>query len=759
MAQQPSTPAAVASAPSLFPHNHIPGINPHPAPRATPPSAASSNHTFLMPTSPIKPRRASNNDYRPKIARTIGQRPACLVNASVTYCGDNQIYAFGGFDQYTDEVYNHVLKLDLGSLQWSLVDNYGDIPGVRMGHTATLYEGKKLLVYGGENEHRAYLSDVVLFDLETAHWTQPCIHGPIPKGRARHAAVIHDDKLFIVGGLTGHADTTVLDDICYLDLKTWTWSRTWRFVARFDHAAWIWGGRMWVIGGLGPDMERGGEIWWLDLKGTPAFDSDASGDAVECQTSTVRSRQRSPFGFNQPQQLSTRASGHTANSGATQIHSPPTEFSGFAPIAPGSISSLKFLSGPSLPSQASGTHFHAYSSGTLLDFVTPASTIRPSECNLSALELDTLRWRKLAEGAEIFHPGYRWHYCAMNGDGTKAWLLGCATDPPANAGGTNFEEYLSDVLPIDLRKFGLLGNKLSAASEPRSEQGKLPASDRHATSSLGALGTDLANMFDQRPETGSGTDFIVTGEPDDLITIDDDDAASTTSSRTTVTNQQQASFPPTTTTSSPIHVHKLILQARWPHFSRLYASQMAEFHTKKMHIPEPYSVVRSFLYYLYTDSIAQHRKYCADLGDVAGLLVMANVYDMPRLRLLCVNRLSRELGIEHAAIVWERAGTAGEDWLRRRAATFCLMYWGRIVRTPGFRRLSRQSMMELCEEIDLEGRVVGGEELELVGGLGGGKFGVGGIEREANREEPRVIQLGEELEDGEGEDDEGMEMS
>lgn len=30
-------------------------------------------------------------------------------------------------------VYNHVLKLDLGSLQWTLIDNYGDIPGVRMG--------------------------------------------------------------------------------------------------------------------------------------------------------------------------------------------------------------------------------------------------------------------------------------------------------------------------------------------------------------------------------------------------------------------------------------------------------------------------------------------------------------------------------------------------------------------------------------------------------------------------------------------------
>lgn len=30
-------------------------------------------------------------------------------------------------------VYNHVLRLDLNTLQWELVDNYGDIPGVRMG--------------------------------------------------------------------------------------------------------------------------------------------------------------------------------------------------------------------------------------------------------------------------------------------------------------------------------------------------------------------------------------------------------------------------------------------------------------------------------------------------------------------------------------------------------------------------------------------------------------------------------------------------
>jgi hypothetical protein len=108
-----------------------------------------------------------------------------------------------------------------------------------VGHTATLYQGDKLLVFGGENEHRTYLSDLIIFDLQTANWTQPPVTGPLPKGRARHAAVLHEDKLFIIGGITGH-DNYVLDDICYLDLKTYTWSRSWRFVPRFDHSAYIW---------------------------------------------------------------------------------------------------------------------------------------------------------------------------------------------------------------------------------------------------------------------------------------------------------------------------------------------------------------------------------------------------------------------------------------------------------------------------------------------------------------------------------------
>lgn len=74
--------------------------------------------------------------------------------------------------------------------------------------------------------------------------------------------------------------------------------------------------------------------------------------------------------------------------------------------------------------------------------------------------------------------------------------------------------------------------------------------------------------------------------------------------------------------------------------------------------------------------------------------------------------------MENAAIIWDRAGRTNEEWLMRRAAQFCLNHWGRVVRTDGFKSLSRQRLIDLCEVVDMEGRIIVGPELELVGTLG-----------------------------------------
>ncbi|KAK4543927.1 hypothetical protein LTR36_004701 [Oleoguttula mirabilis] len=714
-----------------------------------------SNHTYVLSGSPPKGKRRTGEPYMPKIITTVGQRPACLVNASVTYVGNDMIYAFGGFDQYTDEVYNHVLKLNLNARQWSLVDNYGDIPGVRMGHTSCLWQGDKLLVYGGENEHRIHLSDVVIFDIKTAHWTQPDINGPIPRGRARHSAVIHDDKLFVCGGMSG-GDNAVLDDICFLDLKTWTWSRTWRFVPRYDHSSWVWGGKIWVSGGMGEEMERTNELWWLDFRGTPAFEGGPSYGIMGSDDTRPLSERYHSYGFAAGQTPALGSTGYAANTAvqsnsATQIQRSP-------PIAPGAISSVKFISSPNLPIQNVGTHFHVFSSGCMLDFVTPATNM-PLETSLSALDLDTLRWQKLADGKDLFSPTYRWHYCCLDADGTHAWLLGCPRE--VRGGNGEAEEYLSDVLPIDLRKFGLLGNKMS--QEARNEQ-KLPTSDTYAGSShLSAIGADLAVTFNQPPETGSGTDFSITALRDDDYDMEsfseDGSPSATLMAPATPHPPGSSSESNNANTSQPIHVHRLILSARWPHFSRLYNAQMSEFHTRRMHIPEPYPAVKAFLYYLYTDSISSPPAESniiagPTLEDVANMLVMSNIYDMPRLRHLCVNRLVRDLDVQHAALIFDRANTAQEDWLKRRAAGFCMTHWGRIVRTTAFRNLKRAAMLELCEGVDAEGRVVGGDELEAVGGLGGARLGsgmMGGLWG-AGRKRGRLGSAGAATMDGEGDD-------
>ena len=607
-----------------------------------------------------------------------------------------------------------------------------------MGHTATLWKGEKVLIFGGENEHRSYLNDLIIFDLKTAYWHQPDLNGLTPKGRARHSAVIHDDKLFIIGGLSGHDNSTILDDMCYLDLKTLTWSRTWRFVPRFDHTCWIWGGRLWVFGGLTEGMERASDIYWLDMKQSPMFNSEMSTANNARPPTSARSPRPTVTGTSVSAGGST---GYAANSSSVQVAQASSGAARRPPRAPGSISSLSFHSGPNIPSQALGTHFHAYSSGCLLDFVTPAVTGN-FETSLCALDFETMRWEKLADGRELFNPSYRWHYCALNQEGTHAWLLGCPIDPPANNAGQN-GEYLSDVLSVDLRKLGLLGNDLAVDSRSST---RLPVSDASSTSYLSGIGADLARTFNN-PE--SGTDFIVTAEPEDASEFDEDEKAG-------VEPMQDVSSPDRTA-SKPIHVHRLILETRWPHFQRMISTQMSEYHTRKLHIPEPYPVVRAFLYYLYTDSIATYDGQGPSLDDVAGMLVMSNLYDMPRLKALCRNRLGRELDVKHAATIWDRAGTASEEWLKKRAARFCMTHWGRVVQTHGFMTLDRASLVELCREVDVEGRVLGADELEIVGGLGGARFGGGGYPREVRSRTGGSV--GTHPDEGdEGDEDENMDF-
>ncbi|TGZ77954.1 galactose oxidase [Ascodesmis nigricans] len=693
---------------------------------------------------PLLPSDAMEDVYRPVAYRTEGARLACLVNASVTVCGDDAIYAFGGFDQYSDEVFNHVLKLDLNTYTWSLVDNYGDIPSVRMGHTATYWKDDKLIVFGGENEQRMFLSDVYIFDIQTATWSQPVLSGHPPVGRSRHAVALHDDKLFIIGGMRcspssamdteDEMDNTtqeVLDDVCYLDLRTMTWSKSWSWVARFDHQAWVREDKLWVFGGMGKKMDRTGELVSLDISHFVFARQDTKRDGY-----ATRQPRRPSEGVTSGQGRVLRSHRSYGNSprylNTFNHNTPPPKPN---PV-PASSNSIRFLWGEDIPSESHGNHFHHLVGDRLIDFITIANTIRPSETGIQALCMASMRWHRIANGiSNLGGANWRWHYLAASPNSTKVYLLGCERDEESFGD----EEQLSDVLPIDLTQWGI------TVDPPHGNAPK-----------QGMLGADFATIFDSE---NTGADFTIRAIRDEATEGDEwdtsntwghtifsqshDPSSSSASSSFTINpaNPAASPLPPESLLGPPIKCHTLILLTRWPHFRTLYNAHMAEYHTSTLYLPEPYSVVRAFLYYLYTDSLPAAPSPSSSIPPVspatattsteatttiASLLPLSHLYSLPRLRTLCVSHLQRNITLSTAVTIWEKAGIAGEDELRERARRKCLLHWGRVVRSGAFGRLSRGSLLELLGEVGVEARVEGGSEgEEEVGGEEGGEGGEG----------------------------------
>lgn len=269
--------------------------------------------------------------------------------------------------------------------------------------------------------------------------------------------------------------------------------------------------------------------------------------------------------------------------------------------------------------------------------------------------------------------------------------------------GESEDEYLSDVLPIDLTRFGVLPT-LSAMTAP----------------SVGSLGADLAGIFDTE---NTDSDFTIRTLKDEAAEGDEFDASTPWGRHALSTpTTTPGSLPPEHLLAPPIKVHTLILLSRWPHFRTLMSSNMSEFHTSTLYLPEPYSVTRAFLSYLYTDSLPVPT---TPTTTVASLLVLSSLYNLPRLKSLCLSRLYSELDVESAAVIWEKAGLAGEWGLKERARGACERWWGRVVRTKGMRGLGRESLLGLVGECAVGARVVEGGEggVQEEGGAMGIEYG------------------------------------
>lgn len=536
-----------------------------------------------------------------------------------------------------------------------------------------------MIIFGGEREDELRTNDLYYYNVKLNEWTMAETLGPVPPARTRHACCLSPNgkRMYVTGGLIHGKD--VARDLYWYEFETRRWNGPLEFVPRYGHTIAVYSNKIWAFGGLTPAMDRATEHAWYDLE------TDAIGKVSIISTED-------------PYKSSLNAHGlHIYGSGVT---------------------------------------------GTMLDVVTAGSAVRNVDTSISALDLDTLKVRNIISDCSKYFDGYAWHY--MLTMGSKLILLG---QP-----GTALDDgQISHIFSLDLSEFGYLESSKTKIGEHsstgtiaydmfefynRSElcdfeitavEGDIRPPLFHSTAgaeypegdSQDTIGDVQSQYGSLVPRISPGPSLTTSGSEPNLVgraptplnyqsssigldRIRTDDTLGLESSSIGIASPHSEHSKgdgtdlPVFTVSDPIKVHMMVLFARWPHFSRIVSSQMNEYQNRKLYIPEPVAWVRKLIEFMYGDSIDG-----CNMEEAAGLLVLANLYELPRLRTLCIESISK-IGIsDHNAVtVWHRAVEADEEVIRRNAALHCFRHWGQIVRSQAFHELDKATMVALCEEAD-----------------------------------------------------------
>ncbi|KAL9558554.1 hypothetical protein MBANPS3_000844 [Mucor bainieri] len=163
---------------------------------------------------------------------TMEEVPPALVGASVNVIED-KVYVFAGRLATSRKMTNYLYILDLHTLCWTRhipPPDSDSPPKARYFHSTSVYKNQ-LIIFGGMGHSRisseglCVLDDVAVLDIETMCWKKPSIQPSLysPQARYAHLSSIAEDKLLIVGGQD--LDNNYLDEMNVLNLKTWEWEQ------------------------------------------------------------------------------------------------------------------------------------------------------------------------------------------------------------------------------------------------------------------------------------------------------------------------------------------------------------------------------------------------------------------------------------------------------------------------------------------------------------------------------------------------------
>ncbi|GFY42270.1 kelch domain-containing protein 10 [Trichonephila inaurata madagascariensis] len=191
----------------------------------------------------------------------------------------SDVYTFGGYTPVRfGPVLNHVIfkelwKYNIASRTWKLLETSGKMPETLASHCAALV-GNNMVVFGGTGIPFGETSSnsTHICNLDTLEWTTLKTTGTPPIEQYGQAMLVHENKMYIVGGTTGFAYSI---DVHCLDLVTKEWKALekkgnrlptdWEPQPRYRLEISIYDNKIFVFGG-GTALES------FDFKEVPVFD-------------------------------------------------------------------------------------------------------------------------------------------------------------------------------------------------------------------------------------------------------------------------------------------------------------------------------------------------------------------------------------------------------------------------------------------------------------------------------------------------------
>jgi len=163
---------------------------------------------------------------------------------------NNRIYVLGGFYlQYGEAILPNDVRYSTDGVRWTTATASAGWTG-RGGHTSVVFNGRIWVLGGNADSSGGFHKNDVWYSSDGASWTSATLSAPWSR-RDFHSSVVFNGKIWVIGGEGPQAPAGSRNDVWYSsDGVSWTsatlsapWSR------RDSHTSLVFNGRIWVIGG------------------------------------------------------------------------------------------------------------------------------------------------------------------------------------------------------------------------------------------------------------------------------------------------------------------------------------------------------------------------------------------------------------------------------------------------------------------------------------------------------------------------------